>query len=165
MAREESHKHRYAYYYGFQAVYGTINKIILLSLLGLMLNIFPQVMIVALSFAMLRIWSGGLHFNNYTLCAYASLISLVVMGLLAKYIMINPILIFVIVLVMFVFYAPAEHPNRPLSHKEKTWFKIIAIIILFILFGVQLCISDSLVSNSIAYGVLLAGIIVKIRIE
>jgi len=161
MAREESHKHRYAYYYGFQAVYGTINKIILLSLLGLMLNIFPQVMIVALSFAMLRIWSGGLHFNSYTLCAYTTLISLVMMGLLAKYVVVNHILVFAIVLIIFLLYAPAEHPNRLLSHKEKVWFKIIAIMVLFILFGVQLCVDNSLVSNSITYGVLLAGIIVK----
>ncbi|KKQ79631.1 MAG: hypothetical protein UT03_C0046G0003, partial [Candidatus Moranbacteria bacterium GW2011_GWD2_38_7] len=60
---QESHKHRYTYYYGCQIIYGGINKGLLLILLGILLNILPQLLLTTLSFVSLRIWTGGLHFS------------------------------------------------------------------------------------------------------
>ena len=53
--RKESHKHRYVYYYGFQVLYGSINKLILLILTGLLLEILSELLIVTLSFILLRV--------------------------------------------------------------------------------------------------------------
>lgn len=161
-SRQESHKHRYTYYYGFQIIYGAINKGLLLILLGLSLGILPQLLIATLSFSMVRVWAGGLHFDSYTKCAYVSLLSFSVVGLLSKYIHLNITtitLIFLFALFIFLMYAPIEHPNRPIKENERMKFKIIAISILIILFVVTLNINNFTISNSIPYGILLSGLI------
>lgn len=161
-SRQESHQYRYTYYYGFQVIYGAINKGLLLILLGLLFNILPQLLLVTLTFSSLRVWSGGLHFDSYTKCAYISLLTLVITALLAKYIYLSHftnIMIFAFVLIVICLYAPVEHPNRPLKEYEKTKFKIIALGVLAILTFIYFSINNVMISNCITYGVLLAGII------
>jgi accessory gene regulator B len=157
--RKESHKHRYTYYYGFQIIYGSINKLLLLILTGLLLGILPELLIVTLSFVLLRIWTGGLHFDNYTKCAWASLLSLTVMGLFSKCLPISNITALIISLtvsILFLIYAPVEHKNRPIKKEERNKYKIISLVILCLLFLNYLYFSI----NSIIYGILLSGIIV-----
>ena len=160
--RQENHKHRYTYYYGFQVIYGTINGFLLLILLGLLFNILPQLLIVTLSFIILRVFAGGLHFDSYTKCAYFSLLTFLIIGLLAKYIYMPitiTIVIFLIIFVLFLLYAPVENKNRPLKGSDKIKFKLISILLLAILFFIHLFINNIVISNSIVYGVLLSGII------
>ena len=160
--RLESHKHRYTYYYGFQVIYGMINKGLLLILLGLLFNILPQLLIVTASFVSLRIWIGGFHLDSYTKCSYFSLISFSIMALLAKYISLNEvanILIYIFVLAIILLYAPVENSNRPLKNNEKIKFKIISFCVLIVLFLINLLTNNTIINNSIPYGVLLSGII------
>ena len=150
------------YYYGFQIIIGAINKGILLILLGLLFEILPQLILVTISFAVLRIWIGGLHFNSYSKCSFASLISFLIIGLLDKYIYFNEIIniiIFIFALIIIIFYAPVEHKNRLLKSKDKIKFKLIALFILIVLFIIHILINNVIISNSIVYGVLLSGII------
>ena len=157
---------RYTYYYGFQIIIGGINKFILLIISGLLLNILPQLLLTTLSFVPLRLFSGGLHLNNYTKCLYFSLLTFIVFGLLAKYIILNQfitMLIFIFVFILILIYAPIEHPNRPLTEKEKRKFKLIALFILDVLFAFNIYFynvsNNFTISNSITYGILLAGLI------
>jgi len=157
---------RYTYYYGFQIIIGGINKFILLIISGLLLNILPQLLLTTLSFVPLRLFSGGLHLNNYTKCLYFSLLTFIVFGLLAKYIILNQfitMLIFIFVFILILIYAPVEHPNRPLKENEKRKFKVIALFILDILFACNIYFynvsNNFTISNSITYGILLAGLI------
>lgn len=127
LSKQKPYKLKYIYYYGFQIIYGAINKFTLLILLGLLFNILSQLLIITISFVSLRVWAGGLHFDSYTKCAYVSLISFVIMGLLAKYIYLNItiiVTIFLTVFVLFFIYGPVEHSNRPLKNNEKIKFKI-----------------------------------------
>jgi len=161
-SRQESHKYRYTYYYGFQIIYGAINKFILLVTLGFLFNILPQILLVTISFVSLRVWSGGLHFNSYTKCAYISLLSFTIVGLLAKYIYLNQIITAIIFLLIYLIifkWVPVEHPNRPLTNNEKLKFKTIALLILTILYIINLLTDNIIIKNSIVYGVILSGII------
>lgn len=158
----ESHKNKYLYYYGFQIFYGSINKGLLLILVGLVLHILPQILVVTLSFASLRVFVGGLHFNSYTKCSWISLLTLVTLGLLSKYMPYNNyinICIFSTLFVIAVTYAPVEHKNRPLNEKEKIKFKHISLFIGVLLYSIQLLVCNNNISNSIMYGVLLASVI------
>ena len=153
---------RYTYYYGFQIIIGGINKFLLLIIPGLLLNILPQLLITTLSFASIRIFAGGLHFDSYPKCSYISLLSFTIMALLAKYIILNQFIsmsIFLSVLFLILIYAPIEHPNRPIKEKEKIKFKIIALFVLSILTIINMFINNTIISNSIIYGVLLVGLI------
>lgn len=166
--RQESHKHRYTYYYGFQVIYGAINKGLLLILLGLLLNILPQLLIVTLSFVSLRIWIGGLHFDSYTKCAYFSLVIFLIMSFLAKYIYLYPLIsitIFVFVFVIILLYAPIEHPNRPLKGNDKIKFKTISFGVFVVLLSVYIITDSTLIKNSMIYGILLSGLIATPIIE
>ena len=162
-SRQETHKHRYTYYYGSQIIYGAINKFLLLILLGLLFNILPQILLVSISFVMLRVFAGGLHFNSYTKCAYVSLLSFAIMGIMAKYVFLNisqSVIIFLIVFILFLIYAPVEHINRPLKNNiERIKFKIISLVLLILLFLITVNTNNVIISNSIIYGVILAGTI------
>lgn len=131
-------------------------------MLGLLFKILPQLIITTLSFTILRIWVGGLHFNSYSKCSYISLVSFLILGLLSKYIYLNQIIsivIFSFALIIIVIYAPVEHKNRLLKNSNKIKYKLIALFILIVLFITHVIISNIIISNSIIYGVLLSGII------
>ncbi len=159
----KNNKEKYLYYYGFQILYGSINKGLLLLIIGLALHILPQILVATLSFMALRVFIGGLHFDSYTKCAWVSLASLTTLGLLSKYIPYNSLINLIVFLILFciiLVYAPVEHKNRPLKRNEKIKFKYIALAILFAIYFIQTLIGDnSVVSNSIMYGVLLSGLI------
>jgi len=112
---------------------------------------------------MLRVFAGGLHFNSYTKCAYVSLLSFAIMGIMAKYVFLNisqSVIIFLIVFILFLIYAPVEHINRPLKNNiERIKFKIISLVLLILLFLITVNTNNVIISNSIIYGVILAGTI------
>jgi len=150
------------YYYGFQIIIGGINKFILLIISGLLLNILPQLLLTTISFASLRFWTGGLHLDSYPKCSYISLLSFTLTALLAKYIILNQfisMLIFLFVLFLILIYAPIEHPNKPIKENKKIKFKIIALFVLTILVIIYSLTHNVIISNSIIYGILLAGLI------
>ncbi len=158
----KSPKTRNVYYHGFKLLLGGLNKGLLLLLVGLALGIFPQLIVATASFALLRVFVGGLHFDSYTKCAYVSLISFITIGLLSKYTPYNytiNLLVFTTLLYICIMYAPIEHKNRLLNKNEKRRFKYISLIILVILFAIQITINDNNIKNSIMFGVLLSGII------
>lgn len=162
LSRNESHKHKYMYYYGFNILYGAINKGTLLILAGLLFHALPQILVTTLAFMSLRGFIGGLHFDSYTKCAWISLLCLVSIGLLAKYIPYNHIInlcVFIYLLVIAFIYAPVEHKNRPLTDKKKITFKYVSIVIIFALYSAQAIVNNDNISNCIMYGVLLSGII------
>ena len=150
------------YYYGFQIIIGGINKFLLLIISGLLLNILPQLLLTTISFASLRIFTGGLHYDSYTKCSYVSLLSFTLIALLSKYIILNQfisMLIFLSVLFLILIYAPIEHPNKPIKENKKIKFKIIALFVLNILVIINLFTNNTIISNSIIYGILLVGLI------
>ena len=150
------------YYYGFQIIIGGINKFLILIIPGLLLNILPQLLLTTISFASLRIWTGGLHLDSYTKCTYISLLSFTITALLSKYIILNQfisMLIFLSVLFLILIYAPIEHKNKPIKENKKLRFKIIALFVLSTLTIINMFTNNTIISNSIIYGVLLVGLI------
>jgi accessory gene regulator B len=160
--REESHKYRSGYYYGFQILFGAINKLILLVGLSLLFGIFNTTMMAMLSFVVLRVFAGGLHFKSYTLCAYFSISSMILLGVLAQQIVFNNYItnmIFGLIFVMFLLNAPVENFNKPFKNNEKTKYKIFTLFVASILFLIQYIISITWIKISILLGVILAAII------
>jgi len=152
------YKLKYVYYYGLQIIIGGINKFLLLIIPGLLLNL----LLTTISFASLRIWTGGLHLDSYTKCTYISLLSFTLIALLAKYIILNQfitMLIFLSIYLLILIYAPIEHKNKPIKENKKLRFKIIALFVLTILVIINMFTYNIIISNSIVYGILLVGII------
>jgi accessory gene regulator B len=155
---QQNHKYRYAYYDALQEIIGSTIKVFLLLGVSYLFNVVSQMIVVTLSFAILRVFSGGFHLNSYTKCTWISLIVLMTFALLSKYIIFDTIvsiIIFFIILIIITKYAPVEHKNRPLRNREKIKFKTIAILILVGLYFIYNITNW----NMIVFGVLLAGII------
>lgn len=159
---EETHKHRYTYYYGFQIIYGTINKALLILLLGLLLGVLKETIVITLSFALVRVYAGGLHYDSYTKCAYVSLGILIGLGALAKVIQYNNIIslsIFLMTLLIFLLFAPVENKNKPIKENKKIKFKHLAIINLCLLMIIHDWIPSLIIKQAIIFGMLLAGFV------
>lgn len=148
--------------YGFKVIYGAIIKGGILLTLALLLNILIPTLVVIASFGIIRVFAGGLHFESYTKCTYISIVFLLMLGVMGSIIPFNNIIniiVFVFTLAMFVSFAPVENQNRPLKDKEKSRFKSITIINLFILLALQSFIDVNIIKESIMFGILLSGFI------
>lgn len=155
-AENKNHKHRYAYYYGFQFILGIINEILMLLTVSLLFGATKYTMLVALVFASIRVWSGGFHFNDYTLCAYISTLIIVIGGVLGKFLHYSfpiALLIFTFVLYMFIRFAPNSKTIKEIQKKKI--YKTISITMLIIWFIISLMIQ----SMSVIIGMLITGII------
>jgi len=158
---------KYKYYYGTEVILGKIFKLLPIILISLLFNMLMQMIVMILSFMALRIYIGGLHFDNYAICSYISILVFTITSLFAKYLLLNQtisIIIFMLVFILIILYAPVEHPNRPINENEKVKFKRISMFILCLLFIIAHCAhytmnTNPTISNSITYGVMLAGLI------
>jgi accessory gene regulator protein AgrB len=63
--------------YDFKFTYGAIVKGTLLLSVAWLLNILIPTLVVTACFGIIRVFSGGLHFDSYTLYTYISLITLI----------------------------------------------------------------------------------------
>jgi len=68
-------------------------------------------------------------------------------------------LIFLFMYFIILIYAPIEHPNKPIKENKKIRFKIIALFVLSTLTIINLFTNNTIISNSIIYGILLVGLI------
>lgn len=88
----------------------------------------------AISYSVLRLASFGVHADSTTCCALLNTSYYVGGSLMGKYVMIPfpvGLILCIIVLLIFVRYAPAETKKRPLSH-NKFLFRILSFMMIFI---------------------------------
>jgi accessory gene regulator B len=145
--------------YDFKATYGAVIKAGLLLSTAWLLDILIPTLVVTACFGIIRVFSGGLHFPSYTVCIYSFLATVLCIGGIGSVMMYNWIInliIFLIVFINIIVFAPVEHPNRPFKEGERTKFRKTAIINTSIVFVISLITQYPPVS----LGALLAGIIV-----
>lgn len=112
----------------------------------------------------IRVVAGGFHFNSYAKCAYTTLITLLSGGLIAKYININQStinIIFAVALIGLLLFAPKENKNRQIIKNEYKLFKIFSITNLFILYHINLFLTDfRTISQALIIGIILSIVII-----
>ncbi len=127
--------------FGLESLLGQILKIfIYLAIFGAF-SLTKDYIITALFFCSLRLLAGGYHAETYWGCFTVTLIMFVgaiAVGIqLPLNILTKIILIFISVLLM-MFYAPVDHPNKPIiSTKRRQRFKILSIIGVIVLGGIS----------------------------
>jgi accessory gene regulator protein AgrB len=138
-----------------------INKILILLLASSLLNITKAVLAVSIVFAALRVWAGGFHFKNYTVCAYFTVVTLLITGWLVTVLPYNTLVSNIILSTLFVtitLYAPVENSNHPIREQDKNKHKQFALFTILILFWLKSCINDTLIQQAAIGGSLLATI-------
>lgn len=120
------------------SIFGYACIILLASLLGTL----TATLTAAITASLFRIFSGGVHASSQKKCAVTGMIIFNLLGLLAT-VYYNTIswywlkgfsgLTFIIALVSFILYAPADTPGKPISTKvQRNKLKSISIILLVI---------------------------------
>ncbi len=144
--------------YDFKIIYGAIVKGGLLLSLAWLLDILVPTLVVTACFGIIRFFAGGLHFKSYTLCTYVSLISLLSLGYIGSHLPYNwfaSTIMFGIVIINIIKFAPVENDNLPIKDGKKPLFKKIALINTVVLFVLNVFICQL----PITLGVFMAGII------
>ncbi|MGE7676360.1 accessory gene regulator B family protein [Lysinibacillus sp. NPDC094403] len=142
--------------YGIEILIRSSIKVFSLLIIGILLNNLSLLIITTVSFILLRLSSGGFHFNSYKYCYFVSLGLLTVLSLIANEITqvsLNWNLILVginfITIIILVIFKPLINPNRPYVGQKHIYLKI-SIIISIVSLLISLSIKENFLSYSIA---------------
>lgn len=123
--------------YGLESIYLTNTKIIIIFLLSIILGIFKEVLIMLLSYNVIRLFAFGLHSKNSIGCLITSIILFIGGAYVSVYLYIPRIVKIVgafIFTILISLYAPADTEKRPLINRNKRIiYKVLSIIISIIM--------------------------------
>lgn len=135
------------YLYATKTLIRSFINIFVLFVLGVLFDMVQESIFMFLSFFVLRKFAGGLHLKKYVTCLISSIVINVLGLLLIKHLKNCPSYILVVAMIvsclLIAFYAPAEHPNKPILKKEAKIYKIISIV-----FSCAICLVSTILITS-----------------
>lgn len=142
--------------YGLEGLYLTLTKITILFIIAIILGIFKEMILILVFYNVIRFFAFGLHAKNSFECFITSLLLLIGGAYIAKYIHIIlsvKINLAIICLVLIIIYAPADTIKHPLiNSKKRKRFKILSIIISFIMTSMVIYFHNFDISNYMLVG-------------
>lgn len=159
--------------YGFEVIFGESLKIIVIFIIASLVGLTPYVLVCFLTIGIYRLFSGGYHSETYGRCFINSMILFLGLGKLTQlvlpYFKPSVPLLFGFVIVTFIWslwiafkWAPAETPNKPLSHAEKSRQKKLSLLWVLLWFGVTTYLTLGLPFEKVGFiisGTLMAHIL------
>lgn len=113
--------------YGALNLFHTSFSTILLILFGILTKSLLEILVISLTSALLRQYSGGAHATSPSRCAISSVILFGGLSQIVKYaiifdsiqqVLIYQVISFVFVIFIFYKYCPVDTPNKRISNKE-----------------------------------------------
>ncbi len=151
--------------YGIEGLYITITKTIVIFALAFFLGIFKSLLLLLLFFNGVRLFAFGMHAPNGIVCLIISTLLFIGIAYLSTLITIPSIGLFIIYGICFMLmllFAPADTIKRPLIKKKKrVTYKILSLTITAIYFLICLFINNSLIINSITFGLIIECILIN----
>jgi len=142
--------------YGMEILLGLIVKSVIFIMIPFCLGVLKQSLIVMFTIAFLRFASGGSHCKTFIGCLIASTIVYVSIGMLARVVIINDYLFYVlniVSLLIIILKAPVDPPEKPIKTKHKRYImKLISILILLLFIYITNNVTTNDVKNSILLG-------------
>ena len=119
--------------YGLEAIYLSTTKFVVILVISFVFGFFKEALLVFLFFNILRTTGFGLHASKSWICWITSLPTFIGIPLICKYELIPNyalIIVALLSLICFMFFAPADTHKRPLIRKNKRIiYKVITILI------------------------------------
>ena len=150
--------------YGLESIYLVITKTIIIFSLAYLLGIFKEVILLLITYNIIRAQAFGIHASKSIHCLVSSLIFLVGGALICKYITISwPIMLIVALIcdICLLLYAPADTHKRPLinAKKRKRW-KLLSFILGVIYTILIVVLKDYSIVNYLLFGMIEAVIMI-----
>lgn len=150
--------------YGVEGIYILITKTIIILTISIIFGIFKELLLLLLMFNLIRMVAFGMHASNSGICLVLSSIIFLAAAYLCKTVTIPNTLLYIlylIVLLIVVLYAPADTVKRPLIKKKKrNIYKILSISITIIFFIISIIIKNNLIINSMIFGLLIECLLI-----
>lgn len=149
--------------YGLEGIYLSFTKLIVISIITILLNLFFEMIIMMIVFNILRATGFGIHAKKSIDCWISSTLIFILFPLLSKWIILPiwlHIVISIIFLIMIAIYAPSDTVKHPLIYKKKRIIlKIVTVISTLILIIISF-FTNPIISNLILFGILTEIIVI-----
>lgn len=150
--------------YGLEAVYLTVTKMVVIFALAILLGVFKEVILLLISYNIIRSQAFGIHASKSSYCLISSIIMFIGGALLCKYIILPLYLMIVIAIICSVclfLYAPADTYKRPIVNvKKRKRFKICSSIFGIVYTILIIVFNDYSIANYLLFGMIEAVIII-----
>lgn len=150
--------------YGLEALYITFTKTIVIFSIAFCLGIAKDVLLVLISYNIIRTVAFGMHAKKSWHCYIISFVLFIGAAFVCKYIYISVPVKYVISFIAFVtivLYAPADTYKRPLVNKYKRRrYKISSIVLSAIYLIFIILLKDNIISNYLCIGLLDASLMI-----
>lgn len=155
--------------YGLQLIIGEIPKTLLLFVVSFLLGFGWYMLFAYITIMPYKMVSGGIHLHTHLGCIIVSAISYYGTILLSKFLNLDSLEKYILIVLSFVFgilmislYAPADTENLPIiSKKERKIKKILSYIILTITLGIAIFLKDNTLSNILIIGTIMQSLFIS----
>lgn len=137
LCKDEKHTDNYELYeYAIYIILSSAFHMATVIVLGLVFNLLTESLVFYLSFIVIRKFAGGYHAKTLTRCYIISIITIVLMLCIIKWILIiNYLSIYyslffseLVCVLILCFLSPLDTENKLLNGKERTIYKIVSCV-------------------------------------
>lgn len=151
--------------YGLEGLYLTITKMVLLTILALLLNMFKEFILVVVFFNVIRYTGFGFHAEKSYHCLLFSTFNFIAIPFLLLHIQLSDFFVYTICAICifhYLLFAPADTKKRPLSNKRKRIIrKIITVMIGFIYTLMIILLNNTYWTSIILSAMIIQAIIIS----
>lgn len=151
--------------YGLEGLYLTITKMVLLTILALLLNMFKEFILVVVFFNVIRYTGFGFHAEKSYQCLLCSTFNFIAIPFLLLHIQLSNFFVYTICAICifhYLLFAPADTKKRPLSNKRKRIIrKIITVMIGFIYTLMIILLNNTYWTSIILSAMIIQAIIIS----
>lgn len=147
--------------YGIEIFVNNLFKISIILLISAVLKILTPVLIIALFYGILRLFSFGIHLKKSWTCFICSLVIYISGGFLITHINISTnifLFLFLLCLGIYIRFAPSGYLEKPVGKEDYIKNKFIVIGILSLYFLIFIYSKNSLVNNAILFSIIIQAI-------
>ena len=150
--------------YGLETIYLTVTKLIIIFLCAYLLGIFKEMLLLLITYNIIRSQSFGIHASKSVYCLIASLIMFIGGAIICKYLVISKWIMIglaIICNICLFLYAPADTYKRPLVNaKKRKRFKLVSSILGILYTILIIMFKDYSIVNYLLFGMIEAVIMI-----
>lgn len=151
--------------YGLASIYLTFSKLIIISLIAILLNIFKEMLIFMIIYNILRSVSFGLHATKSWICLLFSTLIFIGGTMLCMNIEINKYIISIISIITIIQiykHSPADTKKRPIVNpKRRKIFKYLSTIFAICFYIIAMIINNNFIINCLMLSLIIQTIVIS----